>query len=182
MKRLAILCALACALVACDDNNKLAMIDDTEITSPTDTIDPNTPTASFYVGIKSFRPLPQEYASLMEDDLISPKYGKIWLVDNETDIEAHDGNPFSSFKYAVPHDSNYFDNPKDMLNLFDNGTFRAIQTIEGAKGSMVNVPYGRYGIVGCMGVPHAGSIKSYMVSFAHIIIDDKRNGDSVPPR
>ena len=189
MKRLAILCALACALVACDEENKLAMIDDTENpNTPSDTIDPNTPTASFYTEVCFLSGFPRNYGWLCIDSTIRnpiAKYGKIWLLDEETGrqiakqriedkptffgsyINPADNNSLACF----PSDETYFDNPNDIFNLFENGTFSAIRTIDSSYGFMKNVPFGEYYLLGSIGVPHGGTIKSYQGSIAHIRID-----------
>lgn len=174
MKKLAALLLIALAFCACEETEKLSIDDDTETPGNPDTV--NVPTASFYVQLSVIREMPAEYSYLVSENNI-PSFGKIWLTEHGVAGNIAGHGTFSSFRWTIPHDSNYYYNPQDILNLFENGTFSAIKTLEQPYGQFENVPYGTYDIVGVMGVPHNDTVRSYLVSVDEYVKTDSNIGN-----
>ncbi|MDE7338210.1 MAG: hypothetical protein K2M92_02870 [Bacteroidales bacterium] len=163
MKKLAILCALACALVACEkpmNENEEAK--------------PEIKTVSFDAELRTYYPLP--YLLELKDIIGSgekelAKDGRIYLVAPETWDIIENQKPFLGSWIKFPTDEYYFDNKNDLIAGFEDGRFPAVATIPATNGHLNNIPFGEYVLVGVLGLYHNDTLKSYKGSYLRLKVD-----------
>ena len=170
MKKLAILCALACALVACEkpmNENEEAK--------------PEIKTVSFYSELRTRYSNPnflsdfQKIIGSGEDEVA--KDGRIYLVTPETfDIII---KQFPGAWNGSPIEENYFDNKDDLIAEFQSGILPAVSTIPATHGNLNNIPFGQYVLIGALGLYHKDTLKTYRGSFLHLTIDSSFVYDSI---
>lgn len=174
MKRLAILCALACALVACDKQTMNTNEKENEIK-----------TVSFYTEMRTRYYSPKFLADFQDiigsgEDEVA-KDGMIYLVAKETwdMLKEQSSSLFypGSWK-GSPIEENYFDNKYDLIAEFQAGIWPAVATIPATHGHLNNIPLGQYVLVGALGIYRHDTLKTYRGSFRRMTIDSSFACDS----